>query len=102
VTLTEVGLPVGRDSIALTVVPIVTGPSTPLAKGVAVDLDTAHAAPDVEVFLAGKQLAANTVTYVSPTKVQVTIPAPTPAGPAHVALRSGKVAGPTTIVEVAP
>jgi hypothetical protein len=101
VTLTEVGLPVGRDSIALTVVPLVTGPSTPLAKGVTVDLDTAHAAPDVEVFLAGKPLAANAVVYVSPTKVQVTIPSPTPAGPTEVALRAGKVAGPTTIVEVA-
>jgi hypothetical protein len=101
VTLTEAGLHVGRDSIALTVVPVVTGPATPLAKGVAVDLDTAHAAPDVEVFLGGKPVASNTVVYVSPTKVQITIPAPTPAGPTEIALRAGKLAGPTTVVEVA-
>lgn len=100
-TLTEAGLLVGRDSIALTVVPIVTGPATPLGKGVVVDLDTAHAAPDVEVFLAGKALAADAVTFVSPTTVQVTIPAPTPAGPTEIALRAGKLAGPTAVVEVA-
>lgn len=102
VTLTEAGLHIGRDSIALTVVPVVTGPATPLAKGVTVDLDTAHAAPDVEVFLGGKPVASNTVVYVSPTKVQITIPAPTPAGPTEIALRAGKLAGPTTVVEVAP
>ncbi len=102
VTVSESGLLVGRDSIGLTVVPIVTGPSTLLAKGVPVDLDTAHAAADVEVFLAGKQLAPSSVSFTSPTKVQITIPPAVPAGPTEIALRAGKLAGPTTLVKVGP
>jgi Pvc16 N-terminal domain len=102
VTVTEAGLLVGRDSIGVTVVPIVTGPTTALAKGTPVDLETAHAAADVEVFLAGTRLAPASVTFVSPTKVTITIPPATPAGSTEVALRAGKLAGPTTLVEVAP
>jgi len=102
VTATESGLLVGRDSIGLAVVPRVTGPAGALAKGVPVDLDTVHAADDVEVFLAGKRLAPADVTFVSAVSVQVTIPPATPAGPTEIVLRAGKVAGPTAVVEVAP
>ena len=101
-TASDAGLLVGRDSIGLTVVPLVTGPGTPFAKNTPVDLQTAHAAPDVEVFLAGRKLPANAVVFVSPTKVTITIPPATPAGPTEIALRAGKLAGPTTIVQVAP
>jgi hypothetical protein len=102
VSASEGGLPVGRDSIGLTVAPVVTGPTTPLAKGVPVALATAHAAPDVEVFLGGVRLDPATVTFGSPTTVTVTIPSATPAGPAEVALRARKVAGPPATIEVAP
>ena len=95
----EAGLLVGHDSIGLTVVPLVTGPATPLARGAAISLDTAHAAADVEAFLAGAPIAAS---FVSATEVQVTIPAATPPGPAELSLRAGKVAGPAVTVEVAP
>ena len=101
VTVTQSGLLVGRDSIGLTVVPVVTGPSGPLAKGSPTDLDTAHAAADVEVFLDGGRLDPGTTTFVTPTRVTVTIPASAAAGPAGIALRAGKVAGPVTSVEVA-
>jgi len=102
VAVSEAGLLVGRDSIALTVVPIVTGPSTPLSKGVQVDLDVAHAAGDVEVFLAGARLAPSSVSFTSPTELKITIPPPTPAGTTEIALRAGKVAGPSTFVTVSP
>jgi hypothetical protein len=102
VSMSEAGLLVGRDSIGLTVVPVVTGPSTPLAKGSPVDVDTAHAAADVEVFLAGMRLDPSSVTFTSPTELKITIPPATPAGPTEIALRAGKLAGPTTLVEVAP
>jgi hypothetical protein len=101
VSVSEGGLPVGRDSIGLTVPPVVTGPSAPLGKGVPTVLDTAHAAPDVEVFVNGARLDPATVTFGSATSVTVTIPPATPSGPAEIALRAGKVAGPTTTVEVA-
>jgi hypothetical protein len=102
VTESEAGLLVGHDSIGLTVVPIVTGPSGALAKGAPVDIDVAHAAADVEVFLAGVRLEASSVTFVSPTKVTITIPPATPAGPTEIVLRAGKLAGPTTLLQVAP
>jgi hypothetical protein len=102
VTVTQGGLLLGSDSIAFTVVPVVKGPSTPLQKGVQVDLDTAHAAPDLEVFLGGVRLAPAEVAFGSPTEVSITIPAATPSGTAEVALRAAKVAGPTTTIEVAP
>jgi hypothetical protein len=96
---TDSGLPVGRDSIGLTVVPAVTGPSTALPRNTPVSLDTVHAAGDVEVFLGGVRL--DQVTFVSPTDVRITIPPATSPGPAAVALRAGKVAGPTRSVVVA-
>jgi len=99
VTATDSGLLVGRDSIGLTVVPAVTGPATPLAKGVPVSLQTVHAAADVEVFLRGQPLAQ--VAFVSPMQVDVTIPPATPSGLAEILLRAGKVAGATGSVTVA-
>jgi hypothetical protein len=94
VVVVENGLRVGGDSIGITVVPKVLGPTQTVAPGDSVDLVTAHAAPDVEVFLNGRKLAG--ATYVSPTKVTVTIPMDTPAGPVELSLRAGKVAGPPT------
>ena len=99
---TEAGLPAGRDSIGLTIVPSVTGPAGPLSRGVPVTLETVHAAPDVEVFVGGAAIAAADVQYVSPTEVEVTIPPTTPVGAAELILRAGKVAGPPTVVTVAP
>jgi len=99
VSASDSGLPIGRDSIGITVVPAVTGPATPLAKGVPVILQTVHAAADVEVFLRGRSLAQ--VTFISPTQVRVTIPPATTSGPAEILLRAGKVAGPTRNVTVA-
>jgi hypothetical protein len=98
---TEVGLLLGHDSIAVTVVPRVTGPNTPLPTGVPVSLETAHAAGDVEVFVGGRGLAADQVSFVSPTEVLATIPAATPSGPAQVMLRASKVAGPVTELTIA-
>jgi len=98
----EGGLPFGSDSIGLTVVPVVTGPAGPLAKGAPVALQTAHAADDVEVFLDGARLDVATAPAPTATAVTVTIPPATPAGPASIALRAGKAAGPATAVEVAP
>ena len=102
VTATEAGLALGHDSIGLSVVPVVTGPAVPLATGVQVDVDTAHAAPDVEVFVGGQRLSAAAVTFVSATRIQLTLPSSTPAGPAEIVLRAGKVAGPAASIEVAP
>jgi hypothetical protein len=99
---TESGLPAGRDSIGLTVVPAITGPAGPLARGAPVTLETVHAAPDVEVFLGGAAIAAADVQYVSPTEVEVTIPPATPVGPAELLLRAGKASGPPTVVTIAP
>jgi Pvc16 N-terminal domain len=99
VTQSEAGLPVGHDSIGLTVVPAVTGPATPLARNVPTALDTVHAAADVEAFLDGKAIAA---TFVSPTQVDVTIPLSASPGPAEIVLRAGKVAGPPATVDIAP
>jgi hypothetical protein len=97
----EAGLLLGRDSIGLTVVPRVTGPSAPLAKGSTVTLDTVHAAGDVEVFLGGEALAPEQVSFVSPTAVSVTVPVATPSGPSDVMLRANKVAGPVVQVAIA-
>ena len=43
--------------------PVVTAPATPLPKTAPTVLDTAHAAPDVEVFLGGVPLAAVDVKH---------------------------------------
>ena len=99
VSALEDGLPFGDDAIGLTVVPAVTVPAAPLAKGVPVSLQTVHAARDVEVFLGGAKLAQ--ATYVSPTQVDVTIPNATPSGPTDVVLRAAKVAGPARSVTIA-
>jgi hypothetical protein len=89
------GLPAGRDSIGVTVVPtVMVATPTPATSGSSVKLTTAHAAPDVEVFFAGKRLSAGQVSYVSPTEVQVTVPPGTPSGPTEVQLRANGVAGP--------
>ena len=95
------GLPAGRDSIGVTVVPVVTGPPGPIAKNAPVMLATAHAASDVEMFVGGVPLAASAVGFVSATQVQVTIPSATPSGPTQVGLRANKVAGPLVEVTVA-
>jgi hypothetical protein len=102
VTATEGGLLVGADSIALTLVPVVTGANEPLAKGTPVALQTAHGAPDVEVFIDGVPLAPSAVAFGSATQADVTLPAITPGGQVEFALRAGKVAGPGTLLEVAP
>jgi hypothetical protein len=102
VTAVEGGLALGQDSIGLSVVPVVTGPVTPLATTVPVEIETAHAAADVEVFLGGQRVDPAAVAFQSATKVQLTLPSTTPAGPAEIALRAGKVAGPAATVEVAP
>ena len=99
VTQSDSGLPIGQDSIGLTVVPFVTGPAAPLTRGAPVAIDTVHAAADVEAFLNGMPIAA---TFVTATHVDVTIPGTTAPGPAELALRAGKVAGPAATVELAP
>jgi hypothetical protein len=102
VRATADGLPAGGDALGLTIVPAVSGPAGPIARNTAVDLGTAHAAPDVEVFVDGAQLPASAVVYQSPTKVTVTLPPATPVGAAELMLRAGKVAGPAFATEVAP
>jgi hypothetical protein len=97
----EDGLPAGRDSIGITVVPVVTGPATPVATNTPVGLDTAHAAADVEVFVGGVRLDPADVTFQSATQVEVTIPAATPSGPTDVGLRANKVAGPAAPLTIA-
>jgi Pvc16 N-terminal domain len=92
---------IGRDSIALTVVPAVTGPAGPMARGAVVLLDTLHASGDVEVFLNGR--AVSDVTFVSPRAVRIAVPADAEPGPAQIALRAAHVAGPVfTGIEVTP
>jgi Pvc16 N-terminal domain len=99
VSATENGLPFGHDAIAMTVVPALTGAPNPVPKNTGVSLQTAHAAPDVEVFVRGKRV--DSVTFVSPVQVDVVIPTATPSGPADVVLRAGKVAGPMGSVTLA-
>jgi len=99
VTVSEAGLTAARDSIGLTVVPVVTGPATPLARGAPVTLDTAHATADLEVYLGGRRIDA---AFDSPTAITVTIPNTTPPGPVEVLLRANKVAGSPATVTVAP
>jgi hypothetical protein len=97
VVVTENGLQVGRDSIVLTLVPTITGttPVATAAAGATVHLAVEHAARDLEVVLRGKVLPAANVTFVSATQVDVKIPAGAAAGPAPLALRANKTAGPT-------
>jgi len=99
VSATENGLPFGHDAIALTVVPVLTGAPNPVPKNTGVSFQTAHAAPDVEVFVRGRRL--DNVTFISPVQVNVVIPPATPSGTADVVLRAGKVAGPVGSVTLA-
>jgi uncharacterized protein DUF4255 len=98
-TATEEGLPAGRDAIGVTIVPAVAPPAGPLARGATATLQTAHAAPDVEAFLAGAPVAA---VFVTPTQVQVTVPDTAAPGAAELVLRAGKVSGPPTPVVISP
>jgi Pvc16 N-terminal domain len=91
--VTADGLPAGTDSIRLTITPAVTGHTGTVQPGATVTLLTAHSAPDVEVFLAGRRADPAAVTAVSATQVDVVLPTDTPPGPLAVALRAGKVAG---------
>ena len=91
---TENGLRVGSDSIAVTFAPTVTGPTTAVAAASTVQLDVAHGAPDVEAFVRGARLPAGAVAFVSPTRIDIDLPAGMAAGPAGISLRSGRTAGP--------
>jgi hypothetical protein len=90
----ENGLRTGADSIGVTLMPTVTGPTADAAPGDTVQLDTAHAAPGVEVFLRGVPLPAAAVTFQSGTRVDIVVPAGTAPGPADLALRANRTAGP--------
>jgi hypothetical protein len=96
----EEGLPFGRDRIGVTLVPAVTAAIGSVARGATVALATAHAAADVEVFLAGVKLPATDVSFVSAMQVNVTIPNSAPTGAQALLLRAGKVAGPDAPVTV--
>jgi hypothetical protein len=48
------------------------------------------------VFVAGKRLEPDDVTFASPTAVTATIPISVPPGSTEISLRAGKVAGPPT------
>lgn len=87
---TEEGLPFGRDSIAVTVAPVVLSNTAPVVSGAPVTLTTAHCGADVEVFFDG---VATAVTASTATSVTFTVPAAS-AGTRPVMLRSNKVAGP--------
>lgn len=87
---TAEGLPFGRDSIAVTVVPVVVSSSAPAVSGGAVTLTTAHTGEDTELFFDGRPLATTTVT---PTSVTFTVPAAS-IGTRTLMLRSGRAAGP--------
>jgi hypothetical protein len=100
-TATVNGLPFGRDSIGVDLVPTVTTPVGTVGRGSSVSLATAHAASDIEVFLNGVALTGAQVTFVSATEVDIAIPATAAAGPGTITLRAGKVAGPDAPVTLA-
>ena len=54
------------------------------------------------MFVGGQRLSAAAVTFVSATRIRLTLPSSTPAGSAEIVLRAGKVAGPAVAIEVAP
>jgi hypothetical protein len=89
-TATAEGLPFGRDSIGVTVVPVVVGNSAPVVSGGSVTLTTAHTGDDTELFFEGRLVA---VAGVTPTTVTFTVPAAS-MGTRTLMLRSGRVAGP--------
>lgn len=94
VATTVDGLPFGGDRTGITLVPTVLATSGPVAAGGTVTLTTAHVGSDVEVFVDGIRLADADVTPVSPTHVDVVVPAATPPGGHRVLLRSAHTAGP--------
>jgi hypothetical protein len=98
----ESGLSLGADDIGVVLVPTITAAPTTAAQGSTVTLATAHAQPGVEVFLAGRAVPAADVHFMSPTKVQVTIPPLAPLGPATLALRAATIPGPAVMVTVTP
>lgn len=93
------GLPAGRDSIGVTVVPSVLSVSGTPKAGIEVTATTAHCGPDTEVFLDGRPVA---VSSVAPTAVAFTVPAGTTPGDHPLALRSRRVSGPVFTLAVAP
>lgn len=88
------GLPFGGDSTAVTLVPTVLAATGPVAPGATSTLTTAHAGTSVEVFIDGARVDAGDVTVVSPTQVDVVVPAGTSTGTHGVMLRSAFTAGP--------
>jgi len=94
------GLPAARDQLGLTLVPAVTAPVGAVARSGTVSLVTAHAAPDVEVFLNGAPVPAGDVTPVSATQVDVTVPPTAAVGTGTITLRAAKVAGPDAEVTI--
>lgn len=96
---TVAGLPGGRDSIGLTVVPTVLAVTGTAHAGAAITVTTAHCGPDTEVFFDGRPVSPNTV---APTAVTFVVPVGTPPGGYPLALRSNRVAGPVFTLEVAP
>lgn len=94
VTAAQDGLLLGRDSIGVSVVPRIGGHAGTVTAGSTVQLTTAHAGADVEVFLGGARVPPGDVAFVSPTQVDVTLPVATPLGPLPASLRSAKLAGP--------
>ncbi len=94
VSATIEGLPFGGDRIAVTLVPTVVGVSGPVAAGGTVTLDTVHVGAAAEVFVDGARLDDTAVTVVSPTQIDVVVPATTTAGTHRVMLRSAYTAGP--------
>jgi hypothetical protein len=93
------GLPAGRDSIGLTVVPTVVSVTGTATAGGSVTATTAHCGADTEVFVDGRPVAASNVTA---TSVTFAVPADTSPGGHALALRSQRVAGPAFPFEVAP
>lgn len=93
------GLPAGRDSIGLTVVPTVLAVAGPATVGTSATATTAHCAPDTELFFDGKPLPP---MAVAPTSVTFVVPPGTPPGEHSLTLRARRVAGPPFPLEVVP
>lgn len=88
------GLPAGGDRTGVTLVPTIVATSGPIAAGGTVTLTTAHVVSTAEVFLDGVRLDDTDVTVVSPTQVDVVVPAATTTGSHRLMLRSAQTAGP--------
>lgn len=94
VQVTVNGLPAVGDRAALTLVPAVTGPAGPVAVGASLSLVTEHATPDVKVFFDGAALPDADVTFMSPTQIDIVVPATAASGPRPIMLRAAHTAGP--------